>query len=140
MANEKVIEPVGVTLTIGSLTICYVSLGSVGFASRDTIDATCLSNSKFITKQPQTLKEHNDIPFTGFYDPTEYDNLEGEINSNQALSLVIPSVGTLAFQGFLQSADVSEAGVGDAWQMSGNIVITNLSATGVETGPTFTAS
>lgn len=138
MANEKVIEPVGVTLVIGSAAICYVSLGSVGFASRDIIDATCLSNTEFITKQPQKLKESNDVPFTGFYDPTKYTAVENEINDNQLLSLVIPAVGTLAFWGFLQSFEISESGVGDAWQASGNIVITNMNDSGVETGPTFT--
>jgi len=140
MANEKVIEPVGVTLDIGALTLCYVSLGSVGFAARDAIDNTCLSNVEFITKQPQALKENADIPFTAFYQAADYSDLEGEINKNQQLDIVIPAIGTLAFWGFLQSAEVSESGVGDAWQVTGNIVVTNINATGVETGPTFTVA
>ena len=138
MANEKAYEPVGATLAIGALTICYVSLGGVGFAARDAIDNTCLSNAEFITKQPQTLKEHGDLPFTGLWDPSDYTDLETEINSNQLLTLNVPSVGSTAFYGFLQSADVNEAGPGDRWEITGNIVITNITAAGVETGPVFT--
>lgn len=138
MANEKAIEPVGATLVIGSHTFCYVSLGGVGFAARDAIDNTCLSNTEFITKQPQALKELSDIPFTALWDAADYDAIEAEINVNQLLSLIIPLVGTIAFYGFLQSAEVNEAGVGDRWEISGNIVVTNITDAGVETGPSFT--
>lgn len=140
MSNEKAYEPVGATLAIGSHTFCYVSLGGVGFAARDAIDNTCLSNSEFITKQPQTLKEHADIPFTALWDPADYDDIEAEVNVNQLMTLSIPSVGSIAFYGFLQSVEVSEAAVGDRWEVSGNIVITNITAAGVETGPSFTGA
>ena len=140
MGNEKAYEAVGTTLTIGTLTFCYVSLGGVGFAARDAIDNTCLSNTEFITKQPQTLKESADMPFTALWDPSKTAAaLETEMNDNKALSMVIPSVGTIVFYGFLQSAEVSEAAVGDRWEISGNIVITNMTDSGVETGPVFTA-
>jgi len=140
MANEKIYEPVGTTLAIGSLSPCYVSIGSVGFTGRDAIDNSCLSNSEFITKQPQTLKEHADIPFTAWGKIDDYDTIEGEINVNQQMTIAVPNVGSVQFWGFLQSFDVQETGIGEGWQATGVIVVTNVNGSGVETGPVYSAA
>jgi len=140
MANEKVYEPVGTTMAIGSLSPCYVSIGSIGFAGRDAIENTCLSNTEFITKQPQTLKESSDIPFTAWGDLDDYDAIEAEINVNQSFTFSVPSVGSVVIWGFLQSFESNETGVGEAWQATGNIVVTNCNGSGVETGPAYTAA
>jgi len=136
MANEKVIEPVGITLTIGSLSPCYVSIGSIGFADQGEIDATCLSNTQYETTQPPALLKSADLPFTAFLEGDEFDDVEAEIQVNQSMVLTIPSVGTLTFYGWLASADVAETGKGAAMQYSGVIHVSNNNA-GTETGPVF---
>jgi len=140
MANERVYEPVGTTMIIGSLSPCYVSIGSVGFTGRDAIDNSCLSNTEFITKQPQTLKENADIPITAWGKIDEYDEIEAEINVNQLITISVPSVGSVAFWGFLQTFEMQETGIGEAWQATGNIVVTNCNGSGVETGPSYTGA
>lgn len=140
MANERAYEPVGTTLAVGSQTFCFVSIGGIGFAARDAIENTCLSNSEYITKQPQALKESGDLPFTALWDPSEFADIEAEINDNQELVFTVAGLGTITFYGFLQTADISEAGPGDRWEISGNIVITNLTDGNVETGPVYAAA
>jgi len=139
----KVVAGTDLTLTIGSLQPCYVSLGGVGFTERSPIDTTCLNNVEFITKSPQKLKELADIAFTAFWlvgSDATYDDIEEEVNTNQALTLTIANVGTIVFWGYLASFDAGEAGVDAAVQGSGSIVITNTNASDVETGPVFSAA
>lgn len=140
-ANIKAIEPVGITLELGTLSPCYVSVGGIGLNNGDPIDNTCLSNVKYITKQPNALNEVPDIPFTAYWLPADdHAALVAEIGLNQSLSYVVPEVGSFIVWGYLQSFEVGESGKGEAMQGSGAIVVTNLNATGVETGPAFTAA
>lgn len=140
MANEKGIEPVGITLAIDSWTPCWVSIGMLGVNGGDMIDVSGLTNSEWKTKQPQALKEIPNIPFTALYKPTEFDAMEAEVNVNQQLTFTVPSVGSFSFWGSLLSFEANEAGVGEVWQGSGEIGVSNLNASGVEAGPQWTAS
>lgn len=140
MANEKAIEPVGITLTIGSLSPCYVSIGSLGFADQGEIDNTCLSNTEYMTSQPPALKKVSDLPFTAFLTGDEWDDVDAEVQVNQQMVLTIPSVGTLTFYGWLASYEVAEAGVAASLQATGVIHVSNLNGSGAETGPVFAAA
>lgn len=131
------LEPVGTTLTIGSATLCYVSLAGLGLDGGEPIDDTCLSNTTWKTKIPQTLIDTTPISFTADYEPDELASVVAEMNVNQALVLNFPSpLGAITFYGYLRSFQPSEAGVGDRWTATGEIVPTNLNA-GVETGPAY---
>lgn len=138
MANERALEPVSTVLTIGAMSLCLKSLGAVGATGGDPIDATCLSNVEFITKQPQTLKEIPDIAFTSMYTPSDLADILTEINSNQVISIAFAAgEGTLTFWGYLKSYEPKEAGKGEGWEATGSVVVTNLDGTGVEVGPIF---
>ena len=139
MANERAIEPVGTTLTIGSLSACYISIGNIGFTDQGEIDATCLSNTEYMTSQPPALKKSSDIPFTAFDYGDEFDDIEAEIQVNQALVITIPSVGAVTVYGWLASWEVQETGIGEAFQASGVIHVSNLNGS-TETGPVFVAA
>jgi len=139
MANEKALEAVHTTLTIGGLTLCLKSLGAVGVDGGDAIDATCLSNVEFVTKQPQTLKEIPDIAFTCEYAPSTIAAVIAQINLNQVISIAFAAgEGTLTFWGYLKGYEPKESGKGEEWQATGTVVVTNLDGTGAEVGPVFT--
>lgn len=140
MSNERAYEPTSVTLTIGSLSPCYISISGVGFTERPPIDNTCLNNTAFITKQPQKLKEIADISFTAFAKIDDYDSINAEVNDNQQMTITVTGVGSIAFYGYLASFEVQEAGVGEALTATGNIVVTNVTDAGVETGPVYSAA
>lgn len=140
MANEKAQTPTSLTLTIGSLSPCYISIGGIGFTDQSAIDVTCLDNTEFVTKQPQKLKEIADISFTAFSNIEDYDDIEAEINDNQQMTITVTGTGSITFYGYLSSWEVAEAGRGDAITATGNIVVTNLTAAGVETGPSYASA
>jgi len=138
MPNERALEAVHTTLTIGGLDLCLKSLGAVGATGGDPIDATCLSNVEFVTKQPQTLKEIPDIAFACLYTPSELAAVLAEINVNQIISITFAAgEGSLTFWGYLKSYEPKEAAKGEDWQATGVVVVTNLDATGAEVGPQF---
>jgi hypothetical protein len=137
MANEKALEAVGTVLTVGSLPLCNVQLGSLGLDGGDPIDNTCLTNTAYITKQPQALMEVPDVPFTADYHPEDLALLTAEINKNQQLTLNFPDVGTLTFWGYLRSFTPNQVGRGEAWRANGVIVVTNLDGSAVETAPSW---
>lgn len=131
------IEPVGTTLTIGSHTFCYVSLSGVGVDGGEAIDDTCLSNTTWRTKMPQTLIDTPNVTFTAVYEPADLAAIRAEVNVNQALVLDFPSpLGAITFYGYLKSFNPAEAGVGERWTGTGEIVVTNQNG-GVETGPSY---
>jgi len=139
MSNEKAHEATSVTLTIGSLSPCYISISGIGFVDTGKIDVTCLSNTEFKTFQPAKLKEIADISFTAFAKINEYDAIEAEIQQNQSMTITVASVGAITFYGYLGSFEIGEAGVGEALTATGNIIVTNLNGA-TETGPSYSAA
>lgn len=138
MALPTVIEPMAASLQIGSYTFCAVSLGAVGVTGGDAIETTTLCNTEWVTKMAQTLKEVPDIPFTSFYDPTDFDTITALVNVNSECVLTIPSVGTITFFAFLQNWEPQEAGRGEGWQVTGVITVTNVDPSdNSESGPVW---
>jgi hypothetical protein len=136
--NDKALEAVGTSLSIGALTLCNVQLGSIGIDGGEPIDNTCLTNIAFVTKQPQALMEVPDFNFTCDYDPSELAAVVNEVNANQQLQLSFPSpYGTLTFWGYLKSLIPNEASRGEAWRANGVVVVTNLNGSAVETPPSW---
>lgn len=140
MANEKAYEATSVTLTIGSLSPCFISISGIGFTERPPIPNSCLNNTEFITKQPQKLKEIADISFTALGRIDEYDDIEAEINDNQQMTITVTGVGSIAFYGYLASFEQQESGIGEPITATGNIVVTNITDSGVETAPAYSAA
>lgn len=139
MANEKAKEAVGTVLTISGVTLCLKSIGSIGVDGGDPIDATCLSNTAWMTKQPQTLKEVPDFTFACQYFPDDLTDIIAAVNDNQLLRLTFADSSFLEFWGYLKSYEPKEAGKGEEWQATGTVVVTNMDDSGVETGPTYTS-
>lgn len=137
MANEKSLEAVGTGLTVGSIPLCNVQLSSVGLDGGEPIDNTCLTNTLFVTKQPQALVEVPDIAFTCDYHPEDLALLKAEINKNQELQIVFYGLGTLTYWGYLRSFTPNQVGRGEAWRASGVIVVTNLNGSAIETPPSW---
>ena len=132
------LEPIGTTLVIGSATLCYVSLSGLGLDGGEKLDATCLDNTQWRTYLPQTLIDVPNLTFTASYEPDELAAVVGEINVNQQLALNFASpLGTITFWGYLKSFTPAEAGVGERWTATGEIVVTNMNASNVETGPSY---
>lgn len=136
------IEGLGTTLTIGSATLCYITLGAIGVDGGEKLDATCLDNTEWMTYLPQTLKNVPDISFTAKFDPTELSGILDEVNVKQLLTLSFSyqgvDLGSYAFWGHLQSFVPAEGAIGTRWEATGVIVADLLNASDVETGPVYT--
>lgn len=139
----QVIEGLGTTLTIGSAVLCYVTLGAPGVDGGDPLDATCLDNTEWMTKLPQTLKDVPDISFSARFEPAEWAGIEAEINVNQLLTIAFTyqgvDLGEIAFWGYLRSFTPAEGAKGEVWNATGSIVVTNMNGSNVETGPAYSA-
>lgn len=134
----EAIEGLGSTIAIGSVTLCYVTLAGLGIDGGEKLDATCLDNSQWMTYLPQTLINIPNLTFRAKYDPSDWSNIVSEVNVNQELVLTFASpLGALTFWGYLKSALPEEGAVGAAWEMTGEIVVTNMNASNVETGPAY---
>jgi len=136
MANATK-DGVGTSLTIGSLTLEQVTLKGLGINGGDPLDASHLGNTAYLTKKPQTLKEVTDITGTAHYAPEDLADVIAEINDNQSMTLTFTGIGTITFYGFLQVFEPDEGEIGSTWNASFTVVVTNLNATDVETGPVF---
>lgn len=142
MAN--VIEGVGTSLTVGAHTFCYVSLKGLSITAGDALDATCLSNSAWVTKLPPTLREVSDVTFTAHYAPEDFDAIDTETGANQELVISFAyqgtAIGTITFWGYLSSFDPEEGTVGSTWNGTGSIVVTNMTSAYVEQGPVWASA
>lgn len=138
MSLPTVIEPVGMlSLTIGSYTFCAVSIGAIGVDGGDPIDTTTLCNVAWVTKMAQTLKEVPDMPFTAWWDPTDFATIAALVNVNSQCVLTITAVGTITFWGHLRSWTPGETGKGEGVKTTGVIVISNRDNSNNEVGPVF---
>jgi len=139
MANEKILEAVGTTITIGAWTTCLKNIQPIGVDGGEAIDVTCLSNVAWVTKQPQKLKEVPDISFSCQYHPESWNTVNTEINDNKLITITFNNAATLVFWGFLKSYEPQQAGKGEEWLANGTIVVTNMNDTGVEVDPVYSA-
>jgi hypothetical protein len=136
---SQAIEGVGTQLTIGSAAFCYVSLQGLGVDGGPKLEASCLSNVEWMTYLPQKLKDIPNLTFRAKFDPSKWDAVEAQVNVNQLLALNFDSpLGTLSFWGYLKSFLPEEGAIGAAWEGGGEIVVTNMNNSNVETGPVYT--
>jgi hypothetical protein len=132
------IEGLGTTLVIGSASLCYVSIQALGIEGGEKLDATCLDNTGWMTYLPQTLKDVPNLSFRAKFDPSEWQDVVAQINVNQALVINFDSpYGALTFWGFLKSFLPEEGAIGAAWEATGEIAVTNMNASNVETAPAY---
>jgi hypothetical protein len=136
MANERAVELMGTTFTIGTLTLNLKSIQPIGVDGGDPIDVTLLSNTAWVTKQPQTLKEVPDFTFTCQYFPDDLTKAIAQVNQNQALAITAIGAGfSLNFWGYLRTWEPREAGKGEEATATGTVVVTNMDNDGVEQPP-----
>jgi hypothetical protein len=137
------IEGLGTTLTIGSATLCFITLGAIGVDGGEKLDATCLDATEWKSYLPQTLKEVPDMGFTGKFDPTEWQSIVDEVNVNQLITVDFAyqgvDLGSISFWGYLKSFVPAEGAIGVRWEATGTLVASNMNASDVETGPFYTA-
>ena len=137
------IEGLGTTLTIGSATLCFITLGAIGVDGGEKLEAVCLDNTEWMTYLPQTLKSVPDMGFTGKFDPTEWQGIVDEVNVNQLITINFSyqgnDLGSIAFWGYLKAFTPNEGAIGTRWDATGTIVCTNMNASDVETGPVYSA-
>jgi len=138
MSNERALEPVGSTFNIGGLGLALKSIQPIGVDGGDPIDVTTLTNTLWVTKQPQALQEVPDFSFTCQYYPDDWNTIVSEVNSNQALSITLSDGKILSFWCYLRTFEPKEAGKGEEWQATGTVVVTNMDNSGVEQAPTCT--
>ena len=132
------LEGLGTTISIGSSSICYVSIAGLGIDGGERLEATCLSNSDWRTYLPQTLVDVPNLTFTAAYEPSEFAALVAEVNVNQQITINFAApLGSITFWGFLKSFTPDEGTYGQRWTATGEIAVTNMNASNIETGPTY---
>jgi hypothetical protein len=140
----KVIEGVGTTLTVGSAAFCFVTLGSISIDAGEKLDATCLSNSAWMTALPGTLKSVEDVTFTAQYQPENFDLIEAEVGVNQDLTINFAyqgtAIGDITFRGWLKNFSPDEGAIGAVWTGTGTLVVSNMTSGYAEQGPVWTVA
>lgn len=138
-----VIEGLGTNLSIGSAVLCFVTLAAPGVDGGEALDATCLSNTEWMTKLPQTLKNVPALSFTGRFVPEDWAGIVAEVNVNQLITITFTyqgdDLGEIAFWGYLKSFVPDAGAVGTTWNATGTIEVTNMNGSNVETGPVYSA-
>jgi len=138
--DYKALEGVGNTLTIGSTLFKYVTLGAPGYDTSDKIDNTTLDNTEFETGQPPELKMVTGFSFSVLARPDNLAAIEAQIGVNQELHFGMTGLGGVTFWGYLKSWTPEESEKGTDWKATGEIVVTNMNGSNVETGPVYAAS
>jgi hypothetical protein len=132
------LEGLGTTITLGSSSLCLVSIAGLGIDGGEKLPATCLDNSDWMTYLPQTLVDVPNLSFTAAYDPSEFAALVAEVNVNQQITINFAApLGSITFWGFLKSLTPGEGTYGSRWEATGEISCTNMNASNVETGPVY---
>ena len=131
-------DAVGTTLSIGSASLCLVSVQSYGADGGEPVDTTCLSNTAYMTSEPPTLIGGSSLSFTARFDPDALSGLVSEINVQQQMTMTFPSpYGSHSFYGYLRTVQAEEGTFNESWNLTGEIAITNTDSSGAEAGPSI---
>ncbi len=139
----QVIEGLGTTLTIGSASLCYVTLSAPGLEG-GVLDATCLDNSAYMTSLPAKLKKITEASFTARFEPAAWTLIAAEVNVNRLLTFSFnyqgTAIGTLAIWGFLKTWTPEAGAIGTTWNGGGTLEFTCMNGSYAETAPVWTAA
>lgn len=102
----------------------------------EAIDITTMFNSTWRTKVPRSLMELGDVSVTAAYDPVLYTELQSVINVNCTITVEFSDGSTLAFFGYVRTADFQEVSEGEQPEIQVTITPTNWDpANFIEAGP-----
>lgn len=114
------------------------SLTPPGVDGGDAIDTTTMRNNNYKTKAAQSLKEMLNASFTAAYNPEAYNDIVGEINVVQKITVSFPgSLGEIVFWGFVKSFTPNEHTPGEQPTAEIEIVPTSENSAGSETEVSF---
>ena len=122
----------GVSFTYAGLTLSPKTIQIPGW-TKEEIDITTLENSAAKTKFVAALRDYNKLFMTLNFDVSQIESIP---QTNQALVITVPSVGTITYQAEIsESDDVSlENDTQPVYRVG--FTLTNLSGTS-ETVPAF---
>lgn len=109
-----------------------------GYDGGDEIDTTTMRNETVRTFAPRSLLTLTESTFTAAYDPDVMPELEAMINVNQLITVTYPDLSTLAFWGYLKTAEPSDHEEGSQPTLECSIIPTNEDENGDEILPVET--
>jgi hypothetical protein len=111
-----------------------------GIDGGDAVDITTMHNDTVRTKAPRSLKDYTDATAVCAYDPSAYTALQALINVRTTVTVTFPDGSTLAFFGFLRSAEFGDLVEGEHPEVTVTITPTNWDYTNdVEAAPVLTS-
>lgn len=107
-----------------------------GYDGGDAVDTTTMRNATYNTKAPRALADMTDMTFVAAYDPLVYTDALAILNVPTTVTLFFPDGSTLAFYGYIRSAEPSDHVEGTQPEMTVTITPTNWDpGANVEAGP-----
>lgn len=126
-------------ITVGTLPgidLWEKDVGVPGIDGGDPIDTTTQHNSIYNTKSPRVLKELTPFTVVCAYDPCVFTDILGLVNGNDSITITFPDTTTLAFWGYIRSAEFAPMVIGEQPEVTITIVPTNYDPNNcVEAGP-----
>ncbi len=108
-----------------------------GVDGGDPIERTTMHNTTWRTFGARSLKTLTPVSTTATYDPVVYDQIVTSLNVEQTITVTFADGSTIAFYGYLQNFEASEAVEGSDPEASLTFQPTNWDPTNnVEAGPT----
>lgn len=109
-----------------------------GIDGGDSIDTSTMHNDVWRTKASRALKELTDAGMECGYDPVVYDQIVALCNVETSITILFSNNDTLAFFGYLKSADTNDLAEGEFPTLTCVVVCTNTDpADGSEAGPNY---
>ncbi len=107
-----------------------------GVDGGDPIERTTMHNSVWRTFGARSLKTLTPVSTTVTYDPAVYDDIVGQTNVEQTITVTFADGSTIAFYGYLQNFEASEASEGSDPEATATFQPTNWDpSANVEAGP-----
>jgi hypothetical protein len=124
-----------------TLGVWATSVTPLGLDGGDPIDCSTMHSVTFRERDPRSLITTTDAKVEGFYDPDAWPDLIAIINKIETITIWFPDNSTLAFFGFLKSAEFGALTEGEAAKITLTIVGTHRDpTTGTVTPPVYTAA
>jgi hypothetical protein len=118
------------------ISLWEIGVTPPGMDGGDPIDTTTMHNDTYRTMASRALKTLTEFTFRFAYDPAVYTQLETNINVETTITITYPDGSTLAFYGFLRSAEFDELVEGTRPEGTATITPTNFDPTNkVEAAP-----
>lgn len=103
-------------------------------------DTTTMRNTAWRTRAPKKLKTLTPMSLSVAYDPQVYEDIENQVNVNQAITISFPDGSSLVIWGWIDEFTPGAIVEGEQPTADMTIIPSNQDASGDEIAPAYTAA